>query len=382
MKITHVCLCGPFSDGFSYQENLLPKYHKKLGHEVSIIASKWAWGNDGELIKVNNGYYTDEYGIPVKRLDIVYDKNVSYRFRKFKKLYHAIEEEQPDVLFVHGVAFLDIETIRKFVKKHKNTKLIIDNHADINNSAKSFLSKKILHGIVWKWHAQRIETYTSVFFGVLPARVDFLVDMYMLPKEKCKLLVMGADDEIVQYALQPEVREKKRGEYRIAADDIVIITGGKIDQNKPQILTLMKAVNQIQDERIKLLVFGSVAPELKSEFDIQLSEQVHYIGWKKSNEIYSEFAGADIVAFPGLHSVLWEQAVGMGKPSIFRKIEGFTHIDVGGNCMYFEEHTVESYKNILLSAILNVSQMELVAKQEGINKFSYRNIAKKSLGVE
>ena len=38
-KIVHVCLCGPFSDGFSYQENILTKYHARMGLEVHVITS-------------------------------------------------------------------------------------------------------------------------------------------------------------------------------------------------------------------------------------------------------------------------------------------------------------------------------------------------------
>ena len=45
-----------------------------------------------------------------------------------------------------------------------------------------------------------------------------------------------------------------------------------------------------------MLVFGSVVPELKEEFEAQLSEKVKYIGWKKSSDIYSELSVADIVA--------------------------------------------------------------------------------------
>lgn len=178
------------------------------------------------------------------------------------------------------------------------------------------------------------------------------------------------------------MREEKRQEYQLSNDEIVILAGGKIDQNKTQVLTLMQSVNQMKNEKIKLLVFGSVSAELKEEFDKQLSESVKYIGWKQSREIYSEFAGADIIAFPGLHSVLWEQAVGMGKPCVFKKIEGFTHVDIEGNCMYFEEESVQSYRQTLDIVCSKLSQMEMIAKQKGIKRFSYENIAKKSLEVK
>ena len=39
MKILHLMLACFYIDKYSYQENYLPKYHKKQGHDVEIIAS-------------------------------------------------------------------------------------------------------------------------------------------------------------------------------------------------------------------------------------------------------------------------------------------------------------------------------------------------------
>ena len=32
MKVVHICLGGPVTDGWNYQDNLLTKYMKKNGH--------------------------------------------------------------------------------------------------------------------------------------------------------------------------------------------------------------------------------------------------------------------------------------------------------------------------------------------------------------
>ena len=39
MKILHICLTGIFTEGFSYQENMLVKYHRLAGYEVEVAAS-------------------------------------------------------------------------------------------------------------------------------------------------------------------------------------------------------------------------------------------------------------------------------------------------------------------------------------------------------
>ena len=68
MKITHLSFVSTFSDGYSYQENILPLYHKKLGHEVSVITSQQVYNEEGELCFTGKTEYLNEYGIPVLRL--------------------------------------------------------------------------------------------------------------------------------------------------------------------------------------------------------------------------------------------------------------------------------------------------------------------------
>ena len=381
MKIIHICLCGPVTDGWSYQENLLSKYHKKAGLDVTVIASLWVWNESGEMVKTSKQEYVNQDGVHIVRLKTKNDRPVFYRFKRYLGLYEAIEKICPDILFVHGVQFLDITLIIKYAKSHPNVKIYADNHADFSNSASNWVSKNILHKIIWRHYAKKLEPYTAKFYGVLPARVDFLKSVYGLPEEKCELLVMGADDDEVKKAKKPEVRAEKRKEYGLTDSDFGIMTGGKIDHNKRETLQLMDAVNAISNENIKLLVFGSVVPELSEEFESRLSEKVRYIGWKKSEDIYSEFAAADLIAFPGLHSVLWEQAVGMGKPCLFRKIHGFEHVDIGGNCRFIENTSADSIKSDIENCIANIDEMKKAA-EKGAEVFSYYNIAKRSLESE
>lgn len=381
MRILHIMLSCFYIDNFSYQENLLPKYHFQSGNEVKIVASNFTFNNNGEGVYLKGRHtYNNEFGISVVRVEFA--KNIfSKLFKKYSNLQKELIKFNPDIIFVHGCQFLDLKKIVKYVKKNSNVKLFIDNHADFNNSGKNWLSKHILHGIIWKHLAHKALPYTKMFYGVTPARVDFLTDVYKLPKEKVRLLPLGADDEIVKKALNPAVKVEKRKLYNLSDKDFVIITGGKIDKNKSQIIDFMGTINKC-DNSAKLLVFGSVTEELKEKFDAQISDKVKYIGWKKSEEIYYEFAAADLVVFPGLHSVLWEQAVGMGKPCIFKYIKGFNHVDLGGNCLFFEKDDIEEYKLKVYEAIKNIDKMKAIAEQKGIEIFSYSEIAKKSIEIK
>lgn len=380
MNIVHVILLGAYTDGFSYQENLLPKYHKKAGHNVSIIASPVVINNSGQQVVYEGpARYTDSNGIEVIRLPFKRPERLSAFFRRYKGLEKALAELCPEVLFIHSCQFLEIKAVARYVKKHPGVSVYVDNHADFNNSARRFLSRKILHGMIWKRCAKSIEPYTKKFYGVVPARVDFLQEAYGIPAKKCALLVMGADDDEVEKALTPGVRERRRTEFGIEDGDLAVVTGGKIDSNKPQVIALMKAVNRLPDNRVKLLVFGSVAPELRKSFDKQCSARVKHIGWQSAESIYEIFAAADLAAFPGLHSVLWEQAAGMGKPCLFKRVKGFEHIDLGGNCLFFENDSEEEYMRVLLLAAECLETLRRAAEQKGRKAFSYREIARKAI---
>lgn len=231
-----------------------------------------------------------------------------------------------------------------------------------------------------------IEPYTIKFYGVLPARVDFLKDIYKLPEGKVELLVMGADDERVKEAKNTDVKKEIREKYNIKSDDFLIITGGKIDNAKRQILLLMQAIRQIEKENVKLIVFGSVDKELKDEVNsLTDSDKIQYIGWVQSEDSYKYFASADLVVFPGRHSVFWEQVAGLGIPMIVKYWEGTTHVDLGGNVKFLYKDSIDEIKEEI-STILNKCEiyenMKNVAENKGMEKFSYVNIAKRSISRE
>lgn len=380
MKILHVCLACFYIDNYSYQENLLPKYHKKMGHDVKIIASLMSFDSTGKRCYLPGASdYVNEDGIPVKRLEYKKPEKLGKLFRTYSGTFDSIKEFAPDIIFIHGVQFSDISQIVKYVKQNPNTKVYVDNHSDFSNSANNWLSKNIQHKIIWKHYAQMINPYTERFYGVLPARVDFLVNMYGLPKNKVDLLVMGVDDEMVEAVDNPEVSKDIRKRYDILEDDYLIMNGGKIDQWKPQTLLLMDAVNKIDNPKLKLIVFGSVTEELKEEVQKRCSDRVQYIGWVMSKDSYQYFAACDLVVFPGRHSVFWEQVAGQGIPMIVKHWDGTTHVDCGGNVKFLYKDSVEEIKESILQAIADKENMKLSA-QKYASTFLYSNIAERSLG--
>lgn len=381
MKIVHIC--PQFSDGWSYQENVLPKYHHKMGNEVTIIASDFAFDNSGNIVKCEHSDYLTPYGVKILRLPTKGGHGYFYKFRDLEGLYKVLENEQPDIIFQHGVQFVYVNTVYKYVKDHQ-VKLYVDNHGDHSNSATNWLSEHVLHRIIWRHMAKKIEPYVTRFYGVLPARVSWMTEMYGIPADRCELLLMGADDEDIEEIEKDDFRQSVRSSVRCTPEDFLIVTGGKIDKAKTQTMTLMRVVNQLISEglRVKLIVFGSVESDLRQEFDGLLNDDIRYAGWLSTQDAYRHLAAADLVVFPGRHSVYWEQVAALGVPMVCKYWDGTTDIDLGGNMEFLYEDSQDALADQLRGILTDkerFSRLQSVAKSEKRKDFLYSTIAEKSL---
>lgn len=385
MKIVHICLCGAMTDGLTYQENIMTKYHRRMGYDVTVIASQYVWDTQGKKGLTHKTAYQNDDDVKMIRIPIRYG-TVDNRLKRYPDLYRTVEYEAPDILFIHDCQFLDVGTLARYLRKHPNVRAYVDNHVDYINGAHGWLSKNILHKGLWRFCAHRIEPYVTKFYGVLPARVDFLKELYHLPEEKCELLVMGGDDERIQHAAQPQIREDLRTQYGIAKEDFLIMTGGKINSYRPQTLSLLEAVGRMQREHVKLILFGSVSDELKAKVDaLTDGKTIQNIGWVQAEDTYKYFAAADLVVFPGGHSVFWEQVAAQGIPMLVKDWQGMHHVDLGGNVRFLKESTAEEIQLAIEDLVEHPEkyrQMKAVAVEKGMKEFSYARIAERAISCK
>lgn len=87
MKIVHLCLAGPMTDGWAYQENLITKYHARSGLEVTAISSQWVYGSKGQLEKSPRSEYYNSDGVKMIRLSLRGKDDYSRKLKRFQGLY-------------------------------------------------------------------------------------------------------------------------------------------------------------------------------------------------------------------------------------------------------------------------------------------------------
>lgn len=382
MKIVHIAPNSPYNEGWGYQDNLLPKFHAKLGHDVTLIITNRMHSN-GKIIETDCVRYYSPDGFYVVRC-----RDVKPHIPKFGVLfskidvYDILKDLKPDFVFYHGLVSSTIFQVTKYKKEiNQNLVIVQDNHLDYNiGFGKNPSWKKRLlifkHRLVYALN----DKYISKVYGVTPWRRNFAVDVFRVPREKTDVLIMGADDDKLDLLHRKEIRERLRQKYGIKDDEFLIVTGGKIDKKK-KIDLLMNAATNFSN--VKLLIFGNVLDDVKKEFEALISQNknIIYIGWINSDKVYDYFFAADLVFFPGQHSVLWEQACASKVPCVFEKWEGMDHVNNGGNADFVSPVTEETLKAKIeeLKFTPKYYEMKTVAESEKTDVFLYSKIAEKSL---
>lgn len=381
MKILHIAPNAVYNDYWGYQDNLLPKYHRKAGHEVTVITTVRTYV-DKKVVNIEAADYVLNDGTRVIRIpEHRYRLNVLTNLFSRLNIWDKLLEIQPDFIFFHGLISITIKDAVRYKKKINPECVIVqDSHMDYFNSPiRKSIKSKIIRAF-YRYNCAVNMPYIERVYGVTPWRKIYAEDYFAIPENKTDLLIMGADDENIDFRNRDEIRKKIRKQHGIDDDEFLIVTGGKLDYKK-KTLQLMTACKELKN--VSLLIFGSVSDEIKDEFNMLLSScsRIIYIGWIDSDKVYDYFLTADLVCFPGSHSVMWEQACACKVPCLFEKIEGMEHVNNGGNSEFISDVTETNLENKIKSLVFTDKYqiMKRIAESEATDIYLYSNIAKKSL---
>ncbi len=378
MKIAHIAPNAPYNEGWGYQENLLPKYQAKMGHDVVLVVRDEKH-HDGKIIKTACEDYFSKDGFRVVRMAT--ERGLISVIGEKMSVYNILCETNPDFVFYHGLVSATIFEVVKFKKKNNpNCVVVQDNHLDYNiGTIPKTLKQKILR-CYYRFIFKKTRKSISKVYGVTPWRKTYAEDYFKVPSSMTDILIMGADDEKIDFTNCAETRKNIREKYSVSNNDFLIVTGGKIDKKKG-IHVLMEAVGRATG--VKLLVFGQVNDEIKDQFDKLLGENpnIIYVGWVAADKVYDYFFAADAVMFPGQHSVLWEQACASKIPCVFENWDGMDHVNNGGNSDFFDEISVEGILKKIeeLKFTPKYQKMKEIAESEKTDIYLYSEIAKKSV---
>lgn len=313
MKVLHVCICGPFTDGLAYQENELIEQHVALGYDVSVIAATDTYGPDKQIIHAEAGTMQLSCGAKLIRLPYTWGLHgwLAAKIRAHRGMRECIECIEPDRILFHGLTAWDLMTVAAYVRRNPKVKLFVDCHEDFNNSAMTWASRELLHKRFYKRIFQHCINQISEVLCVTVESLDFAIDFYGSDRAKTRMYPLGG---VIEPAA---VNARRRGDFRsrlgFADDDLVITQTGKLDRTK-RLDAALRAFRKNPSSRLKFVIAGLMTDEVKAECLplIEADARIIDLGWQSTDELRTVLAGADFFLQPFGQTVTTQMAMCQG----------------------------------------------------------------------
>ncbi len=383
-------LCELYIENLEYQENLLVKYYRKYGHEVTVITSTYDnvfdYYNDKHDNSTPAKSYED-YGAKIIKLPFKF--NILGKIKRYTDITKIVEDFQPDLLYVHDIMPNMFEMLA-YKKRNPHVKMIMDYHCDYSNSANNWLSLNVLHKIIRKYrYMDPIKKHISRFYPIVPGSTKFLNEVYGIPLDDMEVLPLGADVDLVAEIKQNNKRKELRENLNIPQDHKVIFSGGKFTPAKKTDL-LLEAFLEINRPDLHLIIVGDADEKnlLYKNKLVDLSSNnpnIHWVGWQNNRGVYEHLVASDLAVFPASQSIVWQQALAAHLPLIVG--------DVGEQSLHYlnefkaiielekNEITVENIKNAILETITdeNLAEGKLRAAKTSAKYLDWNHLINKTL---
>lgn len=376
MRILHICISNTYIDNWGYQENLLSRYLVKEGVENYIIGSDRHFppyfSKEGiTKIQERGKHYTADDSFVTR----IKTTRLSLLFIIPHGLYKEIKRIKPDAVLHHNANCTSLVVTAIYCWIH-HIPLFVDNHVDELNMTPNKIWAFIIHKVLIRSTCHLFLNTIRKFYGVTQFRCDFLKKYYKLPEHKVSFLPIGAD---VDLADQIETKDFLRAKYGFNNDDIIIVTGGKMDRRKgtDRLITAVEGL-QARHANVKLILFGKINDNVTQQLadSCTIAKQFGWCDRLKSLELLKM---ADVACWPIHHTTLCEDAISVGTPLMLRKTRTTEHL-IDGNGMWLQEGTVEELKVKLNEFISYGTDNRELLRKASMNKkeeINYSTIARR-----
>lgn len=383
LRIAHVV--DFYMDGFGYQENLLPKWHARHGHDSHVVTSDRY---------VNNGHYEDTFGAvlgdrivgpgiverdgySVHRLRSVCEWRTRIWLRGLRR---KISDIQPDVIMAHSTTSPTAFRLAR-IAKSMGIPLVIDSHMVFSVADNSPVGRGFYRGLKWLT-ALLLTPHVTRYYGVAQECCDFLVQAQGVPPAKVNLLPLGVDGEIFQpdAAGGAEVRKA----LGLAKSDLLVLQTGKMTRDKgPDYLARAIAPIMVDYPEVHVLFLGSgdreYANEVRSSLlDSNVADRAHWLPLVPVEQLSSYFSAADVTVFPRASSLSSLEAAGCGSAVVMTDLPAGQWRAESGVGVTFETDNVNSLREVLERLLLDGEMREHLAARalESIQQnYSYDAVA-------
>ena len=340
MKIVFLGTCSSFTEGMTYQDNLLAEVAVKKGHEVIFISNAEKYVN-GMLSETEPCDMIINGNIRLIRLPYIKigPPIIFKKLRIFKGVYSVIQDIRPDIIFCHNHHYLSVLDVVKYKRKCPDTIVFADTHVNENNSAQNWLSLNILHRLYYASLTKRLLPVLNKYFYIGEPEKLFAKKIYRIPDELMEYLPLGG------FALNDEEysrrRDTKREELGLKEDELLFVHSGKLDKKK-RTEELIEAFSKAGGNRAILAIIGSLDFENSKDIQrkIEADKRILFLGWKNADELFSYLCAGDVYCQPGSVSATMQNAICCRNAVISYPHQDYVK-NIGFDCFYWCQNDEE-----------------------------------------
>jgi glycosyltransferase involved in cell wall biosynthesis len=362
----------------TYQENELVAEHMRLGHTVSVIAATITYGEKKHIVEAKIGTTQLQCGAKITRLQYSWKMLgwLSTKIRAHKGLRENLESLKPDRILFHGLTAWGLLSVAAYTRSNPRVKLFVDCHEDFNNSARTWLSREILHKRFYKPIFRRCVDQIHEVLCITVDSLDFAIEFYESPCEKTRMYPLGCTTE------SPETVAYRRAAFRarngFVETDIIITQTGKLDRTK-QLEAALHAFCANPSPNLKLVIAGRMTDDVSAVCLplIKSDPRILDLGWQTPDELRTVLAGADCFLHPFGQTVTTQMAMGYGCVILAQDLPSHRWL-VGDNDYLFKD---ASQLPVVLKKVVE-NQTELDQLKRANSEFAATHLDYKQLALQ
>lgn len=318
VKVAHICPVG-YTDGLTYQENMLTRQHRADGHDVLIIASTERLDSQSRWVPCPPGRSLTADGIPLIRLPHppLLPVRIARKVRWMTGLREALEAFKPDAALFHGLQSASLITYRNFQRSHPEVHCHVDCHTDPYTSGTSWISRTVLHRLMYRPLVRRGMRGLGPLLCISRDVQRFVTTLYGFKVKDLSFYPLGGvvhDD--VEYA---RLRSLGRAKVGARPDQLVLLQTGKMDSRK-RLPETLRAFQAASIPNAILVVAGSLAEDNRAEAERLMASNpsVKYLGWVNAELLAELLCACDLYVQPGAQSATMQMAICSRCPVVLR----------------------------------------------------------------
>jgi len=342
MKILHICLSSHYTEGMTYQDNMLVEHNVNDGHQVLCISDCNKFEN-GIVVSTLPENVILKSGAQLIRPKFMYNINSGKlmgvilmtlrQLTAYIELKKIIDNYMPDVILCHHPHTYTILNMIHYKKRHNSVKIYFDYHVDSNNTShfnNMFDSIFFLRNIIYRNILRFSYPHINKIFYIWGGSREYIIKKYHTPKNMIEFYPLGgaipSKENYVRY------RAERREELDIKENDILLLHTGKLDSKK-QTRDIISAFLSVPNERLKLVIIGSITNDMKPILEplIESDKRILYLGWKSGNVLLQYLCAGDLYVQLGGASATMQNALCCGCPVLLNPLKGYYNDFMRGN---------------------------------------------------